>query len=127
MKKLLLTLYILSLFFGCNTEDSVGFSPDSASPPQVRYFNNSSDINLKYGIKFGTAEYIGELSPDEITDYLNTVPGSHSVKGLDDSGLWHTSSSETFAAEYGKKYTLSLEGEYILSYWFLTEETSSSE
>lgn len=76
--------------------------PDNA---EVR-FQNSTDLFIKSGLKFGDAEYIGgDAGPGFISPYYTTAPGTYPVQALGGAS-WVTISDDPLSVDGGHMYTI---------------------
>ena len=80
-------------------------------------FQNMTDFNLYYGVKFGDAEYIGPVSSGFTTAYISTSAGTYSLQALNASSQWVTISSGSMSISNGHKYTIVGTGTGGYYYW----------
>ena len=97
-------IMVISLIPGCIEED-----PDN---PQVRFYNNSVDILFNYGLKYGYAEYRGELDVGDVTKFFETEPGSYEVFLLTEAGNWDVETDLIGPVEEEKRYTIEITGTF---------------
>jgi hypothetical protein len=105
--KVVLVLSLLAAIAGCSFFDT---------RPQVRFYNDTSDIVINYGIGFGDAKYSGSLSPGYVTDYYRTEAGTYYVDLKTSSGSWTADSTGSTEVLDGHMYTISIVGSYSGGY-----------
>ena len=76
------------------------------APKAYVRFQNSTDFNIYYGIKFGDAEYVGPVSSGYITGYIATDEGTYSLQAMNSSGQWITISTGSLSVYSKHKYTI---------------------
>ena len=86
-------------------------------------FQNYTDFDLYYGVKFGDAEYIGYVASGFSTGYLDTEAGTYSLQARDASGNWITISSGSMSVDAGHSYTITGTGTGGSYYWILTQDS----
>ncbi len=106
MKNIFMILLSVFLLLGC-FEDA---GEDDSFDSQVRFQNFFTDFAIPYGVKIGSAEWIGQFEPYEVTDYKGINTGSYSVQLLKENGDWITDSTGSFKIDKGYKYTLTING-----------------
>jgi len=74
--------------------------------------NDTHDVVVLYGMKFGDAEYIGHLTPGTVTRYYNFTPEDHPVEMRDSSGSWVVVSSGSYSVSAGNKHAATLFGSH---------------
>ena len=116
-KFLLVGIVVVFIFvnLGCKLDEE-------EKKAEVR-FQNSSDLTLFYGIKYGDAVYNGEVAPGFISGYYETKPGNYSLQTKDINGNWLTVSDESLSVEGGHKYTIVGIGTAGVYFWGIIQDS----
>lgn len=110
--KLVMFLFVVCLLFavGCDTDDSAEIK-----------FVNSSSASIKYGIRFGKANF-GVVNAGYSSGYKSTEEGSYYVEIQLEDGTWEQATNEKWEVKAEKKYTLTMDDfmntGYSQSYYF---------
>lgn len=116
---------VLSVVFFVGCPDVVS---DAGNIARVDFVNDtfSPGVNINYGIRIGSATYIGFLGPGDDTYYYSpafgysTSPGSYYVELRDGYGNWIIYSSSTFSLVAGHAYDVEYHGNDTSNdYWYL--------
>lgn len=85
-------------------------------------FQNNTDFILYYGVKFGDAEYLGEVAPGFISGYYTIEAGTYSLQAMNSSGSWVTISTGSMTVLPGNGYTIVGTGTGGTYYWTLVQD-----
>lgn len=85
-------------------------------------FQNLTDFNIFYGVKFGDAEYYGPVSAGYTTGYIAVHAGTYSLQALNASGQWITISSGSMTISGGHRYSIVGTGTGGYYYWTVVQD-----
>jgi hypothetical protein len=123
LKIFLVVLISTFLVFSVTSCQDPGSDGDNGSEKAWVRFQNNTDYILFYGVKYGDAEYIGEVPPGFLSDYMQTDPGTYSLQARTAGGGWVTISAGSLTCYGGHHYTIVGTGSGGVYYWNLVQDS----
>ena len=98
---------------------------------QVRFFNNTDNVQWNYGLRMGDAEVSfggpsNAFNAGQSTDYEATSPGSYRLESQGSDGQWWPESDMFYNLDRFGKYTMRIDGytdgvDFYLNYVLLED------